>query len=318
MRRFRHFLTSSANEKVFDFYEEILILVESKEFMLNTRNTSKISERDYIYQIWLPLLSKLYNINKNIVRIKTGETVTENTIESKANLYYNHTNIVGFKTDLRILVDFDDEEFDLVCGEGCLRDASDKKISSDTSKLAREAKEAEWIDKSITRAAEQFLYNNNLELNGYSESDLLHEYSFNPRREEKYRSIPKSSVAVFLGRNKERSLEAIDKRPRKSTGAKADILFRSGNSKLGACEVGNDNVTIADDNYIDDGLFKLPKTLKDVLATPNLSMELVVVYCPYGSHIARVCRTQRPDFPSTIQQKPAQITKHSLKQAWHA
>ncbi|KAG2204323.1 hypothetical protein INT47_009365 [Mucor saturninus] len=143
------------NEKVFDLYEEILFLVESKDFMLNTRNSSKISERDYIYQIWLPLLSKLCNINKNIVRIKTGETVSENTTVSKANLYHNHTNIVGFKTDLRILVDFDDEEFDLVCGEGCLRDASDKKISSDTSKLAREAKEAEVAIQHIYNSTDK-------------------------------------------------------------------------------------------------------------------------------------------------------------------
>ncbi|KAG2201163.1 hypothetical protein INT46_007630 [Mucor plumbeus] len=95
------------HQKIFDFYEEILILVESKEFMLNTINALKVSERDYVYQIWLPLLSKLFNINKNIVRIKTGETVPENTTESKATLYRNHTNIVGFKTDLRILVDFE-------------------------------------------------------------------------------------------------------------------------------------------------------------------------------------------------------------------
>ncbi|KAI7889040.1 uncharacterized protein EV154DRAFT_515649 [Mucor mucedo] len=124
--------------------------------MLDTRNASKISERDYIYQIWLPLLSKLYNINKNIVRIKTGETVSENTTESKANLYYNHTNIIGFKTDLRILVDFDDEEFDLVCGEGCLRDASDKKISSDISKLAREGKEAEVAIQQIYNSMDKY------------------------------------------------------------------------------------------------------------------------------------------------------------------
>jgi hypothetical protein len=75
-----------AHQKIFDFYEEILILVESKEFMLNTTNALKVSERDYVYQIWLPLLSKLFNINKNIVRIKTGETVPENTTKSKATL----------------------------------------------------------------------------------------------------------------------------------------------------------------------------------------------------------------------------------------
>ncbi|GAA5815539.1 hypothetical protein MFLAVUS_009051 [Mucor flavus] len=71
-----------------------------------------------------------------------GETVPENKTESKTNLYHDRTNVVGFKTDLRILVDFDEEEFDLVCGEGCLRDATDKKVGSDMSKLAREGKES--------------------------------------------------------------------------------------------------------------------------------------------------------------------------------
>lgn len=30
-------------------------------------------------------------------------------------------------------------------------------------------------------------------------------------------------------------------------------------------------------------------------------MELVVVDCPVGNHITRVCRTQKFDFPNTIQ-----------------
>lgn len=84
------------NEKVFDFYEEMLILVESKEFMPNTTNASKVSERDYVYQIWLPLLGKLCGINKSIIRIKTGETVPENTTAFKAKLYHNHVNIENF------------------------------------------------------------------------------------------------------------------------------------------------------------------------------------------------------------------------------
>ncbi|KAG1179359.1 hypothetical protein G6F70_001127 [Rhizopus microsporus] len=67
-------------EKVFDFFEEILILVESKEFMLNTTNFSKVSEEDYVYQIWLPLFSKLFNINKSIVGIKTAIKISLNVV----------------------------------------------------------------------------------------------------------------------------------------------------------------------------------------------------------------------------------------------
>ncbi|PHZ10754.1 uncharacterized protein RHIMIDRAFT_34190 [Rhizopus microsporus ATCC 52813] len=70
-----------------------LILVEPKGFMLNTTNGPKVSEGDYVYQIWLPLFSKLFSINENIVRIKTGKTAPENTTESKVKLYHSHKNI---------------------------------------------------------------------------------------------------------------------------------------------------------------------------------------------------------------------------------
>jgi hypothetical protein len=68
--------------------------------------------------------------------------VPENTTESKARLYHDYASIVGFKSDFRIL-NVDEEEFDLVCGENCLQDATDVKLGSDMSKLLREGKEAE-------------------------------------------------------------------------------------------------------------------------------------------------------------------------------
>lgn len=123
-----------------------------------------------------------------------------------------------------------------------------------------------WIDESITRAAELFLYNNILELNGYSEADLLNEgwpFVYRAFKDRNTRAVlgEKSSVAVSLGKNEQRSPESVDKSPRKVTGAKVDILFRAGNLELGTCEVGKDDVTVADDKYIDDGFFKSPKVL---------------------------------------------------------
>ncbi|EIE83212.1 hypothetical protein RO3G_07917 [Rhizopus delemar RA 99-880] len=86
-----------------------------------------------------------------IVRIKTSETVPENTTESKARLYHDYANSIGFKTDLYILVD--EEEFDLVCGEICLQDA---KVGSDMSKLLMEGKEAEVTIHSIRQHEQRF------------------------------------------------------------------------------------------------------------------------------------------------------------------
>lgn len=60
---------------------------------------------------------------------------------AKSVLYEGYSNIVGFKVDMRILIDYKDEEFDLVCGETCHQDANDKKLKTDNSKLMREGKE---------------------------------------------------------------------------------------------------------------------------------------------------------------------------------
>ncbi|KAI7871151.1 hypothetical protein BDF14DRAFT_1978586 [Spinellus fusiger] len=181
-----------------------------------------------------------------------------------------------------------------------------------------------WIRESIMRASELFFYEDTLTLNDYSESDLLHEvwpfvYRVFKDREIKAALGEKSSVAVALGRNEDRSLEAVRRRSRKATGAKVDILFKICNRELGSCEVGKDNVTIVDDKYLDDGLIKLPKTLRDmlsVLAQKNpaqvnnlstigflmigLTMELVIMDCPVGHHITRVLRTPKLEFPTTI------------------
>lgn len=55
---------------------------------------------------------------------------------------------LGFKTDLRILID-------LVCGKWSLSHATDKKVSSDMSKLAREGKEAKTAIRQIYDSSDQ-------------------------------------------------------------------------------------------------------------------------------------------------------------------
>jgi hypothetical protein len=127
-------------DRTLDLLNEVIFQIESKQFMFDETNSKKLSERDFAYQLWLPLLSKLFFIN-NIVRIKVGETVLAGTSFSKSLLYHDAENVVGFKVDIRILVDYKKDEFDLMCGEACSQNAGDDKVQNDGSKLIREGKE---------------------------------------------------------------------------------------------------------------------------------------------------------------------------------
>jgi hypothetical protein len=162
-------------------------------------------------------------------------------------------------------------------------------------------------------------------LNDFSEADLLHDVWPFLYRAFKNKGIKASlgeraSGAVALARNENRGLEAREKRPRKAIGAKLDIVFKIGYNEHGCCEVGKDDITVADDKYLDDGLIKLPKTLRDMMAllvqrnpkkinnlltvgflVMGLCMELVIMDVPVGQHIARITKTARFEFPSSIE-----------------
>lgn len=119
--------------------------------------------------------------------------------------------------------------------------------------------------------SELFFYQQDFVLNDYSESDLLHQlWRFIYRQfgdcSSRAMLSERCSVAGAIARNNDRSLEGQEKRQRKIMGAKLDILFKSGTDELGSCEVGNDCFVIVDDKYMDDGLVKLPKTLRDMLS----------------------------------------------------
>ncbi|KAG1171919.1 hypothetical protein G6F71_006616 [Rhizopus microsporus] len=182
-----------------------------------------------------------------------------------------------------------------------------------------------WMRESIVRMSELFLDNNELELNDFSEADLLHDvwpflYRAFKNKEVRASLGERTSGAVALARNEHRGLEAREKRSRKAIGAKLDIVFKIGYNEHGSCEVGKDDVTVADDKYLDDDLIKLPKTLRDMLVllvqknprkinnlltvgflVMGLCMELVIMDVPVGQHIARITKTARFEFPSSIE-----------------
>ncbi|KAI9469680.1 MAG: hypothetical protein EXX96DRAFT_464587, partial [Benjaminiella poitrasii] len=127
-------------QHILDFFSNILYLVDANQFIFEPSNHTKVSERDFAYQIWLPLLKKLFHINNDLVRTKAGETVLSGSTYSKADLYQNHNSIIGFKVDIRVIFDFKQDNFDIVCGEACISLPGQNKLEHDKSKLLREGK----------------------------------------------------------------------------------------------------------------------------------------------------------------------------------
>ncbi|KAG2211626.1 hypothetical protein INT47_008723 [Mucor saturninus] len=78
--------------------------------------------------------------------------------------------------------------------------------------------------------------------------------------------VERISTASSLGRSESRGLEGLSKRERKVTGAKVDILFKVGHYEVKCCEVGKEDVLPYDNKYLDDGMLKLPKTLRDMFS----------------------------------------------------
>ncbi|KAG1551416.1 hypothetical protein G6F51_001854 [Rhizopus arrhizus] len=127
----------------------ILCLVDANQFILEPSNYTKVSERDFAYQIWLPLLKKLFHINNDLVRIKVRETVLSGSTYSKADLYPNYDIIVGFRVDIRVIFDFKQDEFDIACGESCISLPGQNKLEHDKSKLLREGKLMQTILQNV-------------------------------------------------------------------------------------------------------------------------------------------------------------------------
>lgn len=131
-----------------------------------------------------------------------------------------------------------------------------------------------WIRESMVRVSELFLLDSILKFDDPSEADLFHYhwrfvYRIFTNNPITAKLGERCSVTVSLGRNEERGLESVERRPIKKMGTRIDAL-RIGKNELGSCEVEKNNV----DPYLGGGLLKLPKMLRDILcmlATSNLN-----------------------------------------------
>lgn len=143
--------------------------------------------------------------------------------------------------------------------------AFESKFEFGTSKTKR------WIQKSVIEVAEVFEDAERIGLDGFSEGDLFNkiwQFVFKCFKDSPVEAKlgERVSTASSLGRNESRGLEGLSRRERKVTGAKVDILFKAGRHEVGCCEVGKEDVLPIDDKYLDDGMMKLPKTLRDMLS----------------------------------------------------
>lgn len=97
------------------------------------------------------------------------------------------------------------------------------------------------------RHPELFFHNKLLRVSDWSEADLLLNvwaFVYRAFQDRNIRACfgERYSAAVALRKNNYRSLEAIEKRPRKAIGAKGDILFKASNKEPRSIEVGKNDV----------------------------------------------------------------------------
>jgi hypothetical protein len=123
------------------FLDLILDTIQNCQHVLNPLYPDNIPKGDFTFTIWMPLLRRLFNINSNIIGLKPNESVSDDSTNEKVYIYSDsHTNLIGFKVDLRFLYDFEGKEFG-ICNVVCSKShAGDEKIYGDHTKLIREGK----------------------------------------------------------------------------------------------------------------------------------------------------------------------------------
>lgn len=115
----------------------LIKIVDTNAFLLNPDNSARVTEYDFITQVWAPILKSLIDIH-GVLRMKIGESSPAQGIVCRKRSYSDAR--VGFKVDLRLLFDSRQNEHDLLALEAAKAgDAS--KLCHDICKLMREAKD---------------------------------------------------------------------------------------------------------------------------------------------------------------------------------
>jgi hypothetical protein len=131
---------TTTQRRIIKLFMTMFDIVQNSSYLLQSTYKKNNSEGNYLTEIWFPVLKSLFAINGNLVRLKVGETIPGDSTEEKSRLYVGEKHIVGFKTDIRFICDYDDSEFDIGALEVCLPGAEDDKVTNDEAKLLREGK----------------------------------------------------------------------------------------------------------------------------------------------------------------------------------
>lgn len=158
---------------------------------------------------------------------------------------YNVVQLPVIEDDVQAYINYYDNNDSSTAGD--YYDFASKQIlkfSSSYKKL--------WMKDSIVNAGEQFGVRESLDLNDFSEGDLLHfhwvfVYRAFRNSEVKAKLGEGTSTSSALGRNEGRSVELTERRERKNVGAKVDILFEKINHQVGCAEAGKHDVLHIDD-----------------------------------------------------------------------
>ncbi|KAG1465488.1 hypothetical protein G6F46_003713 [Rhizopus delemar] len=112
--------------------------MDSHSYLLHC-NEKIIRENEYLRLIWSSIFEQLFLPN-GIVYVITGEGENAYSTESKKEQYPQAKSVHGFKIDIRLVVEIEEEEIDVAVVE-CAKKSDDNKAIKDNAKLLRECKD---------------------------------------------------------------------------------------------------------------------------------------------------------------------------------
>ncbi|KAI8393533.1 uncharacterized protein BYT42DRAFT_551376 [Radiomyces spectabilis] len=128
---------TNEEKKLLDVITVVLQIIESNQFLLDPSHIDRVTEYDFIVQVWTPLVEAVINIH-GLLRLKIGESSPKAGSMARKRRY-DEVN-VGFKEGIRSLYDTRAKEHDLMCVEAT-KNGLGSKLTLGRSKLMREAKD---------------------------------------------------------------------------------------------------------------------------------------------------------------------------------
>lgn len=123
---------------IYKIIKHILKIMDSHSYLLHC-NEKIIRENEYLRLIWSSIFEQLFLPN-GIVYVITGEGENAYSTESKKEQYPQAKSVHGFKIDIRLVVEIEEEEIDVAVVE-CAKKSDDNKAIKDNAKLLRECKD---------------------------------------------------------------------------------------------------------------------------------------------------------------------------------